>query len=222
MMPMIKTPELIKLLAASGGSVRRLWPPHVRASGWLALAVALLAMLAIHHGLRPDLLTQLSRPAFVVSIAAAALTAILAAAAAFTLSVPGRSGSWMWLPAPALLAWLSTVGYGCLTNWVSIGPQGVAPGETARCFATMVLASGPLSLASAVMLRHSAMFRPISVITLGALAIAAVTASALSLLHDLDATVLVLIWNVGAAAAIVAAGAMLGRCYLARLAPSPH
>jgi hypothetical protein len=217
---MIETPDLIRLLAASGSPVRPLRAPHVRAFGWLAFAAALLVMLAIHHGLRSDLDTQLGRAGFVVSIVASALTGVLAATAAFTVSVPGNSRQWMWLPVPALVVWLWTVSYGCLTHWVSIDPEGIALGTTARCFATMTLASVPLSLVLLVMLRHAAMFRPVLAMTLGSLAVAAISASALSLLHDLDATVLILIWNVGAATAIVAAGAIFGRSYLARLSPS--
>jgi len=204
------TPDVIQLLAASARPIRPLRPPQVRAFAWLTLAATLLMMLAIYHGLRADLATQLHRPEFVVSIVASALTAVLAAMAAFTASVPGRSRGWIWLPAPTLVVWLSTVGYGCLTHWISIDPQGITLGDTARCFATMVLAAVPLSLALAVMLRHSAMFQPVAAAALGSLAVAAISASALSLLHDLDATVLILIWNLGAAAAIVAVGTAFG------------
>jgi hypothetical protein len=45
----------------------------------------------------------------------------------------------------------------------------------------------------------------------GSLAVAAITASALSLFHEFDATVMILIWNLGAAALLVGLGALLGR-----------
>jgi hypothetical protein len=51
----------------------------------------------------------------------------MAAIAAFTVSLPDRSPWWMvLLPLPTLAAWLSGVGYGCLTDRVSVGP-GVKP-----------------------------------------------------------------------------------------------
>ena len=51
-----------------------------------------------------------------------------------------------------------------------------------------------------VMLRYAAMLRPTLVTLVGSLSVAAVTATALSLFHDLDASVMILIWNVGISA----------------------
>ncbi|WP_457817382.1 NrsF family protein, partial [Staphylococcus aureus] len=75
-------------------------------------------------------------------------------------------------------------------------------GEAARCFATLLLASVPLSIAMLVMLRHAALLRPTTVSVMGGLAVPAMTSFALSLVHDLDATVMILVWNLGSAALI--------------------
>ena len=83
--------------------------------------------------------------------------------ASFKFSLPDRSRWWMLLPAPALAVWVSTIGYGCLTDWVSMGPDGVRMGEAVRCFATLLLTSVPLSIAMLVMLRHAALLRPTAV-----------------------------------------------------------
>lgn len=48
-------------------------------------------------------------------------------------------------------------------------------------------------------------------VVVGSLAVAAITASALSLFHDLDATVMILAWNFGTAAPIVGTLGILGR-----------
>jgi hypothetical protein len=56
-----------------------------------------------------------------------------------------------------------------------------------------------------VMLRHAAPLRPEAVSAAGGLAIAAMTSFALALLHDLDATIMILIWNLGMAAVIAGA-----------------
>jgi hypothetical protein len=205
------TPELIDALVECATPVRRLRPPLVRAGLWLALAVLVLVLLAIGHGVRSDLAERLHQPVFAVSIAAALATGILAAVAAFVVSLPDRSQWWLLLPAPALAVWVGTIGYGCLTDWVSIGPDGVHMGEALRCFATLVLTSVPLAIALAVMLRYAALLRPGAVTLAGALAVAAITSSALSLLHDLDATMMILIWNLGTAALITALGSLFGR-----------
>jgi len=207
---MITTPDLIGALAANLAPVRRLRPPVTRALSWLLLAALLLAVLAVSQGIRPDLAQRLHGPSFILGVAGASLTGILAAVAAFMLSLPDRSRFYLLLPAPALVLWLSTIGYQCLTNWVSLEPNGIRLGETARCFATLVLTSLPLSLAMVVMLRYAAPLRPMSVTLTGSLAVASITATALSLFHDLDATVMILMWNLGTAALFVGIGGALG------------
>ncbi len=216
---MITTPDLIESLVANAAPVRRLRPPLARAAGWLLFAALMLALLAVVHGMRPDLDLRLQQPVFVLGVAASLATGVLAALASFIVSVPDRSRFWLLLPAPALIAWLSTIGYGCLTEWVSIRPGAVTLGETARCFATLMLVGGPLSIALLVMLRYAALLSPTPVAILGSVAVAAMTATALSLFHELDATVMVLIWNVGVAALLVALGGLYGRRMFPWVAP---
>jgi hypothetical protein len=69
----------------------------------------------------------------------------------------------------------------------------------------------PLSIAMLVMLRYAVLVRAKAVTLMGALAVAAITSFALSLDHDLDATVMILIWNLGTAALITGIGGLLGR-----------
>jgi hypothetical protein len=206
----ITTPDLIDALAANLAPVRRLRPPVTRAACWLLLAALVLALLAVSQGIRPDLAQRLREPTFILGMSGALLTGVLAAVATFMLSLPDRSRFCLLLPAPALVLWLSTIGYQCLTNWVSLEPNGIHLGETTQCFATLVLTSLPLSLAMLVMLRYAAPLRPIAVTLTGSLAVAAITATALSLFHELDATVMILMWNLGTAALFVGLGGALG------------
>ncbi|PXX35008.1 NrsF family protein [Burkholderia sp. NFACC33-1] len=204
------TSELIESLVADSTPVRPLRRPLWRATGWLTFAALLLLAIAVAHGLRPDLSLKLHERAFVTGIAAAAATGILAAIGAFIASVPGRSLRWLLLPSPALFVWISTIGYGCLTNWVEIGPDGLSPGETARCFATLVLTGVPLSLTLLIMLRHAARLAPVPVVMAGSVAVSAMTAVALSLYHPLDATMMILAWNVGLTIVLLIASASYG------------
>ena len=216
---MITTPDLISALTANLAPVRRLRPPVTRAACWLLLATLLLGLLAVSQGIRPDLPQRLREPTFILGISGALLTGVLAAVTAFMLSLPDRSRFYLLLPAPALILWLSTIGYQCLTNWVTLEAKGIRLGETARCFATLVLTSLPLSLAMLVMLRYAAPLRPMAVTLTGSLAVAAITAMALSLLHDLDATLMILMWNLGTAALFVGMGGALGGKMLSWAAP---
>ncbi len=221
---MTTTPELIDALVDCAAPVRRLRPPLIRAALWLLFAVLILGLIAIAHGVRPDLAQRLRQPVFVVGMFGALATGILAAVASFRISLPDGSRWWVLLPLPALALWVSTIGYGCLTDWVSMPRDGANPGEAVRCFATLVMTSVPLSIAMLVMLRYAALLRALEVSIVGGLAVAAMTSFALSLFHDLDATVEILVWNLGSAVLIAAVASLFGRSMFtwmaARLMPT--
>ena len=208
---MTGTRELIDALVECATPVRRLRPPLVRAMLWFAFAGLVLAVIAVGHGLRADLALRLHESTFVITTAAALATGILSAIAAFVVSLPDRSRWWLMLPMPTLAVWISTIGYGCLTDWVSMGPEGVRFGEELRCLSILVLTSVPLLIALAVMLRYAAMLRAGAVATTGGLAIAAITASALPLFHNHDATAMILVWNLGTALLITGITSVFGR-----------
>ena len=216
---MITTPDLIESLVARAKPVRRLRPPAARAALWLLLAAAIVSLLAISHGLRPDLGARLGQPLFVTGLAASLLTGVLAAVAAFIVSLPDRSRLWLLLPAPALALWVSTIGYGCLTGWVGIRPDSVTLGEAADCFATLVLTSVPLWLAMLLMLRHVALLRSATAAVAASLAVAAIASTALALFHDLDASVMILMWNLGTAALLVGLGSAFWERMFSWVAP---
>jgi len=137
----ITTPDLIAALAADATPMRHLHPPLACAAAWLIFAVSLIAAIAIVHGLRPDHAERLRQPVFPVAIVASFMIGILAAAVAFLLSLPDCSGLWLLLPAPSIAVWLSTLGYCCLTDWVSLAPDSVRVGEAMRCLVTLVVTS---------------------------------------------------------------------------------
>ena len=207
---MTDTKDLIGVLVANAAPVRRLRAPWLRAGAWLALAGSIYAVLATGYGLRPDWAGRIADRGFILVIGSSLATGVLAAMAAFLLAVPDRSRGWVLLPLPALAVWMSTLTYGCLTQWVNIGPDGIRFGEAARCFATVLATGVPLSVALVLMLRHARWFRPVSVTVAGALSVAALAATAVSLFHSVDATIMVILWNFGLAAAFVGAGSIAG------------
>jgi hypothetical protein len=209
------TPDLIDTLVACATPVRRLRPPLLRAGLWLLFAALVLGLIGVAHGLRSDIFERLQQSPFVVAMLGALATGVLAAVASFRVSLPDGSRLWLLLPLPALALWVSAIGYGCLTDWVSIGPDGLRLGEAARCFATLLLTSAPLSIALLVMLRYAALLRSTEASLMGGLAVAAVTAFALSLFHDLDATVMILVWNLGSAAILATLGGLFGKSMFA-------
>jgi hypothetical protein len=203
-------PELVDTLVSCASPVRRLRPPIERALLWIGLAAVVLALISFEHGVRADLAERLRQPSFAIGIGAAAITGILSAIAAFTVSIPDRSRWWVLLPVPSLLIWVSTISYECFADWISIGPNGMRMGDALSCFASLVLTSVPLGMALIIMLRYAALVRSGTVAMLGGLAVAAMTSTALAIFHDLDATAMILVWNLGTAALITVLGCLLG------------
>ncbi len=210
------TPYLIEHLIADAGPVRPARPPLRRASAWLGLAAVLLGLLTVLHGPRPDLMARLAEPAFGVSLVASLLTGVLACVAAMLVSLPDRSRAWMLLPVPPALIWGSGIGYGCLAHWVAFDPAGVQWAELLRCAATLLASSIPLSAGMFWLLRHTARLGAMPSLLAGALAVAALTAVALSLLHEFDASLMILAWNLGAALLVLVADAAVGSRVLRR------
>jgi hypothetical protein len=213
-----KTPDLIDTLVDCATPIRRLRPPLVRAALWLLFAALVLGLLAVVHGVRPDLAERLQQPVFIIGMLGALGTGVLAAIASFKVSLPDGSRWWLLLPVPTLALWVSTISYGCLTDWVSMGPNGIRMGEAVRCFATLLLTSVPLSIAMLVMLRYAALLRPTAVCAAAGVAVAAITSFALSLFHNLDATIMILVWNLGTAFLIAGLASLFGRPMLAWMA----
>ncbi|MDY7544741.1 DUF1109 domain-containing protein [Glaciimonas sp. CA11.2] len=208
---MKSTSSLIASLVVNVKPVRRLRSPAVRTLCWLLFAALMLALVAVGHGVRPDLMQKLHQPVYAIGVAAALMTSVLATTAVFIGSIPGRSKRWLLLPMPAFAIWISTIGYGCLTAWVSFGPDGMSPGETARCFATLAITSIPLSLSLLIMLRYVARLYPVPIAMTASLAVAATTAVALSLFHQIDATLMILMLNFGVAALFLGLSRLYGQ-----------
>jgi hypothetical protein len=207
----ITTPDLIESLAKQLIPVRRLRPPLLRALCWLAVAALVLGLVVVGQGPRPDLVQRLHRTGFVLGLAAALTTGASASVAAFMLSLPDRSRLCLLLPAPALVSWLSALGYQSLTDWVSLNPGGPSLAEIAQCVATLVLTGLPLSLVLLVMLWRAAPLRPAETAVAGGLAVAGLSTAALSLVDAIDATLMVLVWNLGTMVLLIVLGCLCGR-----------
>jgi len=216
---MIETPDLIASLAQDLAPVKRLQPPVSRAAYWLLLAGAVLAALALGLGIRPDLAQRLREPAFACCIGASLLTGVLAALAAFLVSLPDRTRYWPLLPVPALMAWLSAVAYQCAARWIGLGPEGIGATDVVRCCAIVVLTSLPLTLSMLFMLRYAATIRPLAVTFCGCLAVSAFTSIAIALFIAVNASIFLLIWNIGAIGLFVGLGGAFGRRLFHWVAP---
>ncbi|MDR6292690.1 MULTISPECIES: DUF1109 domain-containing protein [Inquilinus] len=216
-----RTDDLIAQLAAEVRPVRPLRPPLQRALFWLAIAVVVIGIVVAAVGIRPDFMEEMGETHYQLEWAGALLTGVLSAIAAFHVSLPDRPRAWALLPLPGLAFWLFSIGYGCMTDWVRLGPQGFAFGTSFFCFRSILLISLPLSVALLVMLRFAGSVRPVATIASAMLAASALSACGVSMFHGDEATLMVLVWHGGAVALLVGLGTLLNRRLFGLFAPRP-
>lgn len=208
------TQDLIRHLAARAARVRPLPRPWVRAALWLAVSVPYAALIVLMMSPRDDLSVQLANPKFLVEQAAALATAVLAAVAAFAMTVPGHSRAVWLLPLAPLAIWLGSLGRGCLQEWLRKGVEALTLSPDWACFPKIALIGSVPAIAIVAMLRRGAPLRPSATIALAGLAAAALGNVGLRLFHPQDASLMVLVWQVGSVAVLSAVSGAAGSLVL--------
>jgi hypothetical protein len=207
----MRTEDLIGTLAGDLKPVRPLAPPLRRCAAWLAFAALTIGAAILLFGTRHDLMERLARPYESLQLALSVATGVLAAIAAFQLSLPDRSARWALLPVPAVIGWIATMGFGCLEDMARMGPEALVLGTSWGCLRFVVLMGVPLAVSLVWMLRHAGPLRPVPVAMLGGLAGAALSAAGLSVFHHLDAAAMVLAWHGGSTLVVVLGFTLFGR-----------
>ena len=202
-------PERIEALVADARAVKRLRPPLLRAAGWLGFAAVVLAAFVMRHGIDPDSWLRLADPGFVLPAAGSLAAGVLAAIAAFQVSLPDRPLNWLLLPAPAALLWVASVGVGCLATWVDLPADPAERAHAVECFQAVSAISLPLLLSLLFMLRHAFGLRPVAVALAASFAVAALGTSVLMLIHPHGTSLMILGWNLGMVGLVVGLGRLL-------------
>jgi hypothetical protein len=210
----MNTDRLIAELVGRAEAVRRLHPPWIRTAIWLALAIPPLVLVIAVHGFEVDLRTALADRRFVIEQVATLATALTAAVAALTSTVPGANRRWLWLPAVPLAIWLAMVGAGCVADWRILGPAALRLRWDGACFFPMVLIGIVPAMAMVTMLRHGAPLSPRLSLILAALATAAIVNFALRFFHLGDVSVMVMVWHLGLVALLSIGAGLLGPRFL--------
>ena len=203
-----RTDELIDLLVCDARPVRPLLPPVCRAAVWLMLALAVMAVLIVSP--RADLMIKLAEPRFLAEQAGAPLTAAGAASAAFALVVPGIDTRLALLPALPGLAWVGTLGAGCLADFWRAGSAALALSPDASCVLYIAAIGAPPVAVGLAMLRRGMPAHPRLTLFLIALAAAAIGNFGLRLFHVRDAGMMVLVWQFGSVLLLSALAALAG------------
>jgi hypothetical protein len=179
--------SLIQGLAADLKPVRRLPPPALRALGWLGAVAALALALGAFADMHAVWARVTAAPDMWLAVIGSIATAILAAIAAFELSLPDARRAWAWLPLPGALLWVGASGFGCLRVWVLPETHVAVMNEARDCLFFIIALSVPLSALMLLMLRRACPLRPGLVAAIGGLAVAAAAATLLNFFHPFDA-----------------------------------
>jgi hypothetical protein len=202
--------EVIRGLIANLEPVRPLRPPGWRALLWLA-AVAAIAFALAAVADRPAVVARLTAaPDIWLSAIGSAFTMVLAAIAAFQLSLPDRSPQWAWLPLPGVLLWLGASGAGCLRVWLVPGTHAAVLDDSKDCIAFILALSVPLSVLLLAMLRRGHTLQPGLTAVLAGFAAAAAAATLLVFFHPYDASATDLVVHVVAVALVIVANRAFG------------
>jgi hypothetical protein len=216
---MAGTAQLIESLTARIEPVTPIASPGRRTVVWLLAAAVVIAGTTWVMGVRDDLAQEFSDCAFVLGCAAAVLTGLTAATAAFRVSVPGRSVAWLWLPMPFLVVWVGTMGYGCISDWIVEGENGLRLGRSYECLAAILVTSLPLGLLLLLMVRHAARVRRVPTAIAGGIALAAIAEAGLKLYHDAEATVMDLLIHLLGMSIVIAISIAASRGLFRRVDP---
>lgn len=210
-MKTMRTEDLIRALVADARiPSRRLSPPTIRLGLWLVVSVPWVAVVVAVMGPRPDLADKAGELRWLAEQGAALMTALTAAMAALCAAVPGRPRWEQALPAVPLSLWIGLLGVGCLRAWTLAGPRGLVLQGDWACLPGITMVGLVPGIAMAAMLRRGAPLAPILSVGLGGLAAAALGDFGLRLFHPQDASLMVLVWQVGTVAGLTALSAAAG------------
>jgi hypothetical protein len=203
--------RLIQGLAADLKPVRRLPSPATRALLWLAFVAAIALALATFADTAALKHRLMAEPDMWLAVTGSALTAVLAAFAAFKLSLPDTPRTWALLPLPAALLWIGASGMGCLRAWFVPDTHAADMTEARDCLMFILALSVPLSALLFAMLRQAYPLQPGLTAAVAGLATAAAAATLLNFFHPFDAAATDLAVHAFAVALVIVAARIIGR-----------
>lgn len=214
----MRTEDLISQLSLGLKPVRRVPSPLAMLGLWCLFCVGVIGAALLISGLRADFAAWLLDGFDLYHLMSAALVALTAGYAAFQMALPDRDQRWALLPVPAVVGWLVTMGWGCLADLARLGPEAMNLTMSVPCLGFIIGLGVPMTAAIVFLTRHAAPLRPIPVAALGGLSAAAFASLGLTLMHELNAAVMVLVWHGLAVLVVTCVGALAGPALMQRAA----
>ena len=207
------TEDLIENISQNAEPVKLLSPPLIRMASWFAISLLCIGIGVSLMGLRPDLLHDMKYFQFILESVLILVVAIMAAATAFVLSIPGRDRGRLYyvgfvpmLALVALLAWR-------IWHPIGIGSE-IAPLAGQACLRDIFILGIAPGILLFMMIRHAAPLKFGWVGALGMLAVASLAAFGLQFTCSGQGAIHLLLWHIAPVIAIGAAGIVLGRLLL--------
>lgn len=211
----MRTDALIASLAQGVQPVETLSRPWVRAARWAGPVAAYVGLFILGSAPAGTLTLSFGDRRLVLEQAAALLTAVTAAAAAFATVVPGYRRGIVAVPVLCLVAWASLVAAG-IADEGGGGSLGTLCGETDwMCAVTILGAALMPAVALRVAIMRGAPLTPSTTAMCAGLAAAAAGSFAVSAVRPVESSAVVLIWHCGTVLMLAGAAAGAGR-YLLR------
>lgn len=205
------TDALIKSLASTSAVVRPLPRPGIRTAVWMLGSLAYVALVVSVMTPRPDLSLIVADPRFLLEQSAALMTAMTAALAAFCLNIPDRQGRAVFVPVIPLAVWVGSLGSDCVRTIMTAGWAAVPFEQDWMCIPAIALAGAVPASLMVLMLRRGAPLNPTLSMALGGLAAAGLGSFGLRLFHAEDASLMVLVWQLGTVAVLALLTGAMGR-----------
>jgi hypothetical protein len=210
----METEKLIQRLAETAEPVARLPRPSVRLAVWLALGLPYAALVIGVMSPRADLAAKLADPNYLIEQSAALTTGIAAAFAAFASVIPGFDRRILVLPLAPFAVWFGTLGVGCVQSLVQLGLAGLSIQPDWYCIPAIVLVGMVPAITMAFMLRRGAPLTPRLTMAFGGLAAAGIGNFGLRFFHPQDASMMVLVWQMGTVFVLTVLAGWAGRLLL--------
>lgn len=189
-------------------------PAHHRVGLWLALSLPVIALAVWYFGPRPDMAAKLLELRFIIEQLAALLTAVTACAAALALTTPGADRRLVFMPAIPGAIWLTTLGIGCIADWLRPRPTGLTFYPEAECLLYIGAIGAIPAVILVAMLRRGAPLAPRAALFMAGLAAAALANFGLRLFHTTDTGLMVLVWQFGSVVVLSLAASLSGPHFL--------
>jgi hypothetical protein len=207
----MNTEQLIANLVCDARPIRPLRRPWRRAAVWAAAGIAYLGVVIALMPLRSDLTLRLHEPRFIAEQAAALLTGLTAATAAFATSIPGYPrAALLWASLVGLAAWVGIVGFGVAQDISRLGASAPVVHADWRCVMTILLGSAVPAAAIAIMIRQGAAVTPRITAALAALAAAGLGNLGICVFHPHNSSLAVLVWHCGTVLILAAMAGLAG------------